>query len=85
MKFNTAGTTSVSDIAAAKLYYTEHSNIFSNANLLATTTVADGDNVITLDEPIQIADNGDYYLWLAYQVRYRDHGSDQGHPGDLSR
>ena len=68
VKFNTIGTTSVSDIAAAKLYYTERSNIFSNANLLATTTVADGENVITLDEPLQIADNGDYYLWLTYDI-----------------
>ncbi len=68
VKFNTTGTTSVSDITAAKLYYTEHSDIFSNANLLATTTVADGENVITLDEPLQIADNGDYYLWLTYDI-----------------
>lgn len=68
VKFNTTGTTAVAEIAAAKLYYTEHSNIFSNEHLVATTTVADGENVITLDEPVQIADNGDYYLWLTYDI-----------------
>ena len=68
VKFNTNGTTSISDIAAAKLYYTEHSNLFSTEHLLATTTVADGENVLTLDEPLLIADNGDYYLWLAYDI-----------------
>ena len=68
VKFNTVGTSSISDITAAKLYYTEHSDIFNNEHLLATTTIADGENVITLDEPLQIADNGDYYLWLTYDI-----------------
>ena len=68
VKFTTAGTTSMTDIATAKLYYTKHSNIFSTENLIATTTVADGENVITLDEPLTITENGDYYLWLAYDI-----------------
>ena len=49
MKFNTSGTTDVNDIATAKLYYTGHNDIFSNDNLLAATTVVEGENVITLD------------------------------------
>ena len=68
LKFTTAGTTSMTDIAAAKLYYTKHSNIFSNENLIATTTASDGENVITLDEPLTITENGDYYLWLTYDI-----------------
>ena len=69
VKFTTAGTTSVSDITAAKLYYTEHTANFSDANPVASlTTVADGENVLTLDAPIEISDNGDYYLWLTYDV-----------------
>ena len=68
VKFTTAGTTSMTDIAAAKLYYTKHSNIFSTENLIATTTASDGENVITLDEPLTITENGDYYLWLTYDI-----------------
>ncbi len=69
VKFTTAGTTSVSDIAAAKLYYTGHTANFSDANPVASlTTVADGENVMTLDTPVEISDNGDYYLWLTYDV-----------------
>lgn len=69
VKFTTAGTTSMSDITAAKLYYTNHTANFSDANPVASlTTVADGENVLTLDTPIEISDNGDYYLWLTYDV-----------------
>ncbi len=69
VKFTTAGTTSVSDITAAKLYYTNHIANFGDANQVAAlTTVADGENVLTLDSPIEISDNGDYYLWLTYDV-----------------
>ena len=69
VKFTTAGTTSVSDITAAKLYYTEHTANFSDANPVASlTTVADGENIMTLNAPIEISDNGDYYLWLTYDV-----------------
>lgn len=69
VKFTTAGTTSVSDITAAKLYYTNHTANFSDANPVASlTTLADGENVLNLDTPIEISDNGDYYLWLTYDV-----------------
>ncbi len=66
VKFNTGSST---DIAAANLYYTAHNATFSADNLLATaTTVVDGENVITLDDPLAITENGDYYLWLTYDI-----------------
>lgn len=68
VKFNTVNTTSVADIANAKLYYTEHNGIFSNENLISTITVAEGENVFSLDEPLIISDNGYYYLWLTYDM-----------------
>ena len=55
MKFTTAGTTDVSDIAAAKLYFTDHTANFSDANQVASvTTVADGENVMALEAPIEV-------------------------------
>jgi len=69
VKFNTTGTTSISDIAGANLYYTGHTATFSADNkLVALTSVADGENEMTLSTPLEIADNGDYYLWLTYDV-----------------
>ncbi|MBQ1722512.1 MAG: DUF4465 domain-containing protein, partial [Muribaculaceae bacterium] len=68
VKFNATGTTTMSDIANAKLYYTGHKSVFSTENQLATTTVADGENVMTLTEPLTITENGDYYLWLTYDI-----------------
>ncbi|MBR6283872.1 MAG: DUF4465 domain-containing protein [Muribaculaceae bacterium] len=69
VKFNTTGTTTLSDVAAARVYYTEHNALFSHDRLMGTlTTLADGENVVTLSEPVTIADNGDYYLWLAYDI-----------------
>ena len=69
VKFSTAGTTSLGDVAAARVYYTEHNALFSSNRLMGTlTTLADGENVVNLDQPLTIADNGDYYLWLAYDI-----------------
>lgn len=69
VKFDVTGTTSVSDIAAAKLYYTAHNASFSNDNLLGTLSpVVEGENILTLDEPMRITENGDYYLWLTFDI-----------------
>ncbi len=68
VKFNTTGTTAVSDITNAKLYCTGHKTMFSTENLLASTTVVAGENVLTLTEPLTITENGDYYLWLTYDI-----------------
>ncbi|MBQ5408803.1 MAG: DUF4465 domain-containing protein [Muribaculaceae bacterium] len=55
-------------IANAKVYYTEHNAVFSTNTLLGSVTVADGENTLSLDEPLEITDNGDYYLWLTYDI-----------------
>jgi len=69
MKFDATGTTDVSDITASKLYYTAHNASFSTDNLLGTlSSVVEGENVLTLDEPMTITENGDYYLWLTFDI-----------------
>ena len=69
IKFDATGTTASSDIAAANLYYTGHTAAFSADNKVATlASVAAGENVMTLESPITIKDNGDYFLWLTYDV-----------------
>ena len=69
VKFNNTGTTSVADMAAVKVYSTEHNTVFSTENLLGTlTAIAAGENVVSLAQPLTISDNGDYYLWLTCDV-----------------
>ena len=63
--FNATGN---AHIANAKVYYTEHNAVFSTNTLLGSVTVADGENTLSLDEPLEITDNGDYYLWLTYDI-----------------
>ena len=64
--FNATGS---ADMAAMKVYSTGHNTTFGTDNLLGTiTTVADGENVLTFDQPLTISDNGDYYLWLTCDV-----------------
>ena len=69
VKWDATGTTSTADITAVKVYSTGHNPMFGIDNCLGTaTTVANGENVITLTEPLTIAENGDYYLWLTYDI-----------------
>ena len=69
VKFVSTGTTALTDLTVARVYYTEHNALFSTDGLVGTlSSVSDGENIVTLDEPVTIADNGDYYLWLAYDV-----------------
>ena len=69
LTFSTEGTTATADIAAAKVYYTGHTALFGNDRLLGSVTApADGENTITFDTPLTIADNGNHYLWLCYDV-----------------
>lgn len=63
--FNATGN---AHIVNAKVYYTEHNAVFSTNTLLGSVTVADGENTLSLDEPLEITDNGDYYLWLTYDI-----------------
>lgn len=63
------GATGSSYVAAAKVYYTAHNSVFNTDNLLGSlSSVADGDNFMTFDNPLTISDNGDYYLWMTYDI-----------------
>ncbi|MBR6248993.1 MAG: DUF4465 domain-containing protein [Muribaculaceae bacterium] len=67
--FDATGTTDVADITAAKVYYTGTTATFDNSNLAGSlSTVAAGENTITFDEPILISDNGNFNLWLTYDI-----------------
>lgn len=68
VKFSAAGTSAIGDIATVKLYSTGHSATFSNSTLLATAPVAEGENTLTLDTPFSITENGNFYLWLCYDI-----------------
>ena len=67
--FSTTGTTSSSDVDAAKLYYTGKVDNFGTQNLIATVTdYSASDITFTATEPITITENGTYYLWLALDL-----------------
>ena len=69
IKIDATGTTAATDITAANLYFSGHTAAFSTDNKVATlASVAAGENVMTLESPITIKENGDYYLWLTYDV-----------------
>jgi hypothetical protein len=65
LRFNTAGTTSNSDIVAAKLYKTGASSVFNISNLLGTVTSPSGAFSFTISDTT-INDSNNY--WLAYDV-----------------
>jgi hypothetical protein len=63
--FNTNGTTDLSDVTNAKIYYT-NSNVFSTDNLIAT--IADpGSGDITVNPNMNLG-AGDNYFWVAYDL-----------------
>lgn len=69
-KFATDGTTSVSDIAKASLYYTsKSSNFLANKLIASTTDFANGEIVLTPAEPMELSTIGDHYFWLAIDVK----------------
>ncbi|MFN7313456.1 MAG: BNR-repeat neuraminidase N-terminal domain-containing protein [Bacteroidota bacterium] len=65
LNFNTAGTTSAADIAAAKLYKTGNSGVFSTANLLGTVNSPSGAFSFALTDT---AVNDTNFYWLTYDV-----------------
>lgn len=66
IKFNAGN---VDNIAATQVYFTEHKVLFVNDNVIATlNAVNEGENIISFSQPITISDNGDYYLWLTYDI-----------------
>ena len=64
--FNTAGSTSASDIAAAKVYFTGGNATFSPVNQFGTTvTSPSGSFTVTGTQTLSAGNN---YFWLAYDV-----------------
>ncbi|MDH7515645.1 MAG: right-handed parallel beta-helix repeat-containing protein [Bacteroidota bacterium] len=64
--FNTNGTTSTSDIAAAKVYYTGTSSTFAATNQFGSTVASpSGTFVVTGSQQLLPGTN---YFWLAYDV-----------------
>lgn len=68
IKFNTTGTTALSDIKAARLYFSGTVDDFTTDNLVAETTTVGGEITFTGESPIEITKRGTYYLWLAYDI-----------------
>ncbi len=69
LKFSTTGSTTLSDLNGARVYYTGGNPLFSHDGLVGTlTTLTDGENTIALSTPVTIDDNGDHYLWLTVDV-----------------
>lgn len=65
LRFNTAGTTSTSNIIAAKLYKTGASSAFSTANLIGTLSSPSGNMEFIVTDTVN-NDTNNY--WLAYDV-----------------
>ncbi|MCF8254808.1 MAG: hypothetical protein K9I36_05870, partial [Bacteroidia bacterium] len=65
LTFNTAGTTSASDIVSAKLYKTGNSATFTNTNLLGTIYTPSGSMVFSINDTT-VNDTNNY--WLAYDI-----------------
>jgi len=63
--FNTAGSTSASDIANAKLYTTRNSGVFNNNNLIGTATSPSGQFTFTVADTLN---NDTNFYWLTYDV-----------------
>lgn len=68
IKFNTTGSTEVANIENAKLYYTSKTDNFNDKNLVATIASVGGENTLVAESPIELTDNGTYYLWLTYDL-----------------
>ncbi|MCC7533179.1 MAG: T9SS type A sorting domain-containing protein, partial [Bacteroidia bacterium] len=64
--FNTAGSTSASDIATAKLYSTGNSPVFNTTKLVGTSVSPSGVFVFTTSDTLVSNDTTNY--WLAYDV-----------------
>ena len=65
LRFNTAGTTSTTDIVNAKLYKTGNSRFFNTSNLVGTVAAPSGQIIFTLSDTV-VNDTNNY--WLAYDV-----------------
>lgn len=68
IKFSTAGTTNLADIKAARLYYSNNVDGFVTDQLVGETTTVGNELNFTFESPIEIAERGNYYMWLAYDI-----------------
>ncbi|MBQ0120309.1 MAG: DUF4465 domain-containing protein [Bacteroidales bacterium] len=68
IKFNTTGTTALSDIKAARLYFSGNVADFTTDNLVAETATVGEELTFTAESPVEITKRGTYYLWLAYDI-----------------
>ncbi len=64
LTFNTEGTTDITHLSKAKVYYTAKSSTFATTNLLAEVTPAAEFSVDINQELVE----GDNYFWLAYDI-----------------
>ena len=64
LTFNTEGTTDITHLSKAKVYYTAKSSTFATTNLLATVTPA-AEFSVDIDQELV---EGDNYFWLAYDL-----------------
>ncbi len=69
IKFNTTGTTDMGNIKNAKLYFTGHTNTFSDKDLVASVAnVTTEPNMLSATHAVEIAENGQFYFWLTYEI-----------------
>ncbi len=67
LSLNTTGTTSLSDISNAKIYYTGSNGTFSTANQFSSTIASPGANLSFTNDSISLV-QGHNYFWLTYDV-----------------
>jgi len=68
LTFNTNGTTDVSDIVAARVYYTGSSSTFSTTTQYGSTITSFGaKGSFTVSQNLSVA-SGNHYFWLVYDV-----------------
>lgn len=68
LTFNTNGTTDVSDIVAARVYYTGSSSTFSTTTQYGSTITDFGaKGSFTVSQNLNVT-NGNHYFWLVYDV-----------------
>ncbi len=63
---NTNGTSSISDITNAKLFYTGNSSVFSAINQFGSIIAGPNGSMVFTD--IQVLQNGTNYFWLTYDI-----------------
>ncbi|MCF8298581.1 MAG: hypothetical protein K9J13_13620, partial [Saprospiraceae bacterium] len=68
LNLTTTGTTSLSDIQNAKIYFTGANNTFSSSNQFAGTIASPGATLTFTNDSVTLA-QGSNYFWLTYDVK----------------